>query len=373
MNAESIRKGDSYIDKMLEEMLNNKDEKYNPYFLEDSAVGFYRKVIFMNVSGEAKLHDGYIQGLNTLHRVKHYYLHKEDDKLRVRAQLGVGELEFHYKGSVKFMNFGPTITILGILSYIEVSMEFKVNSMTGRDGKLTKLVIDDMRGMKLRVSSLGPINWAVNPIINGVTKIFKRSVRNCMEHKVKKHIAKHIPNYQFPTKEGKTTEITKIIFTQIEKIEETTPTVISPYHIETPEKIPVRWCETKVAQAPSVPKPEIEALEEIDEPKSQTRCPEETPEHEPETEVYELTFVPELESEAPEKIHESETETKATEETAETKPQTKAPNETPESKHETKDSSASHELESETDAPEPKPATEDLEKTHDHESETETP
>lgn len=223
MDKEAITKGDSYIDKMLEDMFNSREEVYDPYDLEDSAIRFHRKVTFVNITGEAKLHDGYIKGLSTLHRVKPCSLYNEDNKLSIRAELGAGELEFHYKGSVKFMNFGPTITVSGILPYIEVVIEFKMNSKTGRDGKLTKFVIADMRGMELHIYGLGPINWAVNSIISGVTKIFRRQVRNCMEHKIEKHITKHIHSYQFPVVEGETTETPESIPTQTAKPEETTP------------------------------------------------------------------------------------------------------------------------------------------------------
>lgn len=215
-DADAIERGDSYIDRLLKDMFEDRVEEYDPYILEDSSVGFHRKITFVNVSGEAKLHNGYINGLKTLHRANHCSLEEKNGRLHVKADLGAGVLKFHYSGSVKFMNFGPTITVEGNLAYLGVHMKFSVDSDTGRNGKLTEFTIDDMRGMEVWMSGLGPINWAMNPIISGVTKLFKRFIKNFMERKVKGHIAQNIENFQFPVEPGLETEATEIVTTVTE-------------------------------------------------------------------------------------------------------------------------------------------------------------
>lgn len=154
------------------------------------------------MSGEAKLHDGFIKGLSTLHRSYHCSLSEDGGRLLVKADFGAGQLDFSYAGSVKFMNFGPTITVHGILSYIGVHIEFTVDSKSGKEGKLEKFILYDMRGMTVWITGLGPLNWAVNPIISGVKRIFERSVRNFMETKVEKHVSERIPNFQFPVEDN---------------------------------------------------------------------------------------------------------------------------------------------------------------------------
>ncbi|GBN11862.1 hypothetical protein AVEN_224152-1 [Araneus ventricosus] len=154
-------------------MLEQNGHEYDPYVLEDSSVGF-----------------------------NHCSVEEEDGKLKVNGDLGAGVLDFYYDSTVKFMNFGPTIKVHGVLAYLEIHMEFIVDAKTGRNGKLTKFAIDEMKGMKVTASGLGPMNWAMNYIISGVTTLFQGFVRIFMQNKIRNHIAERLPNYQFPVEGG---------------------------------------------------------------------------------------------------------------------------------------------------------------------------
>ncbi|CAL1276383.1 unnamed protein product [Larinioides sclopetarius] len=257
-DEDNVERGDRYIDQLLEEMLEQNGNEYDPYVLEDSSVGFSKKVMFVNVSGEAKLHNGYITGLKSLHRPDHCSVEEEDGKLKVKADLGAGVLDFYYDGTVKFMNFGPTIKVHGVLAYLEIHMEFTVDAKTGRNGKLTKFVIDEMKGMKVTASGLGPMNWAMNYIISGVTTIFQGFVRKFTQNKIRSHIAERLPNYQFPVEGG------DIDITEVPEITEPPKETEAPEEIpeetEAPEEIPE---ETEAPEEEVVESPEEEALEAL--------------------------------------------------------------------------------------------------------------
>ncbi|PRD31993.1 UNVERIFIED_CONTAM: Zan [Trichonephila clavipes] len=301
---ENVVRGNKFIDDLLHDMLEENGHEYDPYRLEDSVVGFSKKVAFVNVSGEAKLHNGYITGLNSLHRPEHCTVEDEDGKLLVKADLGAGVLDFYYDGTVKFMNFGPTITLHAELAYLEIHMEFTVDSKTGRDGELKKFVIDDMKGMKMSITGLGPMNWAANYIIGGVTSIFQGFLRNFMQKKVRNHIAERLPRYQFPVDGGDIEITVPEIVTETEAPEETVPEEtdapeeIIPEETEAPEEIVPDETEAPEEIVPE----ETEAPEEI--------VPDET--EAPEDIVPEETEAPEEivpdETEAPEEIVPEETE-----------------------------------------------------------------
>ncbi|KAG8198360.1 hypothetical protein JTE90_021608 [Oedothorax gibbosus] len=257
----NVIRGNNYIDSLLRDMLEERGHEYDPYILEDSRIAFSKKVVFINVSGEAKLHNGYITGMKTLHRPENCIVEDQNDRLLVKADLGAGILNTHYDGTVKFMNFGPTITVLGDIAYLEVHMEFTVDSYTGRNGKLHEFYIEDMKGMEIRITGLGPLNWALNYMISGVTSLFKGFLKRMIENRIRDHIDENLPNYKFP--EG--------ITTTVEPITEE-PTTVTLW----PEPEP----ETETASEPeltSLPEPEPE--------------PEPVPEPEPEPE-------PEAESQA---------------------------------------------------------------------------
>lgn len=198
-------RGNKFIDDFIRDMIHEHGHEYDPYVLEDSSIGFSKKVMFVNVSGEAKLHKGYITGLKSLHRADQCTVNEQDDgRLYVSADLGAGVLNCHYDGTVKFMTWGPTISIYGEIKYVEMFMEFSVDAKTGQDGKLEKFKIYDLKGMKVEITGLGPMNWAANYLISGITTIFNGFIQRMIETGIKNHIEERLPNYQFPVDEAVT-------------------------------------------------------------------------------------------------------------------------------------------------------------------------
>lgn len=198
LNEEANERGNSYIDKLLKDIIDVKGDEFDPYTLGESGFGFYKKIVFVDISGEVKLYKGHMRGLRTLHRTDDSHLTEKDEKLYIRANLGAGALDFEYEGSVKFLNYGPGITIHGHLAYIEIIMDFSVDANTGKNGDLHEFFIDDIRGMDVWVSGLGPLNWALNPVIKGVKALFKTYLIGVLENKIKIYIEERLPNFQFP-------------------------------------------------------------------------------------------------------------------------------------------------------------------------------
>lgn len=195
---DEVVRGDEFIDQLLVDMIHDHGDEYDPYVLEDSVIGFSKKIAFVNISGEAKLYNGYVLGLKSLHRPEHCSVHEEDDILTVKADLAAGVFDFHYDGTVKFMNWGPTISIFGRLSYVETHMEFSVDAKTGRDGELKEFDIDDMKGMEVWITGLGPLNWAANYLISSTASLFQAFIKNMLENQIRYHVAERLPNYIFP-------------------------------------------------------------------------------------------------------------------------------------------------------------------------------
>ncbi|GBO27507.1 hypothetical protein AVEN_192221-1 [Araneus ventricosus] len=111
--------------------------------------------------------------------------------------------------------------------------------------------------MKVTASGLGPMNWAMNYIISGVTTLFQGFVRRFMQNKIRSHIAERLPNYQFPVEGGNIdiTEVPEIT----EPPEETEAPEEIPEDTEAPEEIP----EETEAPEEVTESPEEEALEAL--------------------------------------------------------------------------------------------------------------
>ncbi|XP_015912509.2 mite allergen Lep d 7 [Parasteatoda tepidariorum] len=197
-DALSIQRGNAYIDKLISEEIGYK---FDPYLLDDVSKGFVKKIVYVNVTGEAKLHNGLIYGLNTIHRASDCSLTEIDGRLNVSAVLGAGLIAMRYEGTVRFMNYGPKIDINGIIHYVEVLMDFSVNATSGLDGELHRFAITELNNVQVWISGLGPLNWMINPMLKMANKVFRGKVHSLLEGKVESHISERLPKFQFPVEE----------------------------------------------------------------------------------------------------------------------------------------------------------------------------
>merc|ERR1712033_109034 len=83
----------------------------DPLILPVKSYEFSKKILLVEVRGSAKVYDGYLKGLSTLHRTGLADMNTNATHVTVRATIGVNDLAGSYKASAKFMNFGPSFGI----------------------------------------------------------------------------------------------------------------------------------------------------------------------------------------------------------------------------------------------------------------------
>merc|ERR1712002_321311 len=62
-------------------------------------------ILLVEVRASAKVYDGYLKGLSSLHRTGLASMSTNETHVKVRATIGVNDLVGSYKASAKFMNF----------------------------------------------------------------------------------------------------------------------------------------------------------------------------------------------------------------------------------------------------------------------------
>ena len=132
------------VDDFLARIQHKLDEKFEPIILPDKGFEFEKKILLVTVKGEAKLTNGWLAGFSTLHRNGDAQLSTSPGTRILKAPLGVSNLAGHYRGRVKFMNFGPTIEVdikLGQVNFQEskanravLKRPLKLQTTTGLDG-----------------------------------------------------------------------------------------------------------------------------------------------------------------------------------------------------------------------------------------------
>ncbi|CAN8023743.1 unnamed protein product [Ixodes persulcatus] len=100
----------------------SRSEELDPFQLPEMVSSFERKILF-RFHGEARIYNGTITGLSTMHRAGDSHLKMDESNLEVLADVGVGALDVNCKAHVKFMGRGPTVNIAVHIAYARILLE----------------------------------------------------------------------------------------------------------------------------------------------------------------------------------------------------------------------------------------------------------
>ncbi|XP_022248961.1 uncharacterized protein LOC111087247 isoform X2 [Limulus polyphemus] len=193
----SVGNANDYIDKVIENAKLAIGSDIDPLPLPEHTVGFEKKILLITYTGEAKLFDGYISGLSSLHRTGDCTIAKAEDLVSIFADVGFNNIEASYKGEVKFMELGPTITVTAKVESIRIKMGIAA-STTDEDSALQSFELTEITGIEVKIGGLGLLNWIFNLLSNLVIKILKRSITTVIERQIRNAIASEIAKIKFP-------------------------------------------------------------------------------------------------------------------------------------------------------------------------------
>merc|ERR1712212_1177483 len=101
-----------YADEILKNLrVRIINKGMDPFMLPIKSFEFSKKILLVEVRGSAKVYDGYLKGLSTIHRTGLADMTTNATHVRVRATIGVNDLYGSYKASAKFMNLGPSFGV----------------------------------------------------------------------------------------------------------------------------------------------------------------------------------------------------------------------------------------------------------------------
>lgn len=175
------------FDQILESV--RKSEKLDPLKLPEQVSKFDKKVL-VRFHGEAKLYNGTLTGISTIHRTGNSRFNMTEYGIDVFADVALGALDVNYKAHIKFMGKGPTVDMHVHIAYVRLLAEVaqgKESEMALKQFKVLRL-----DGFKLKINGLGPLSAIFNFFTKHFTNLFKNQVKNKVEKVIRGTLIKKI-------------------------------------------------------------------------------------------------------------------------------------------------------------------------------------
>merc|ERR1712002_13937 len=189
-----------FADEILENLrVKILNKGLDPLILPVKAFEFSKKILLVEIRGSAKVYDGYLKGLSTLHRTGLASMSTNATHINVRTTIGVNDLVGSYKASAKFMNFGPSFAInLGVES-IGVTFEVVQPIQKGSRPTLLSFGVVDLGRINAELDGdLHILDFIINKFNNFVINIVKDVVVVALEIPLKKLVQNVLDTADLP-------------------------------------------------------------------------------------------------------------------------------------------------------------------------------
>jgi len=189
-----------FLDHMISQARPAIAEK-DPLTLPDATKGFEKKVLGIRIHGEAAIYDGFLAGIQTIHRTGDAEMTQSADmtKLVISAHLGMSNLHGHYRMHAKFMNLGPTGEVSLKVSMVSCELRVSVDLSTGKPkSTLEHFDINYIGKIDLYFDGLGPLDWLINPLGGWIINLVKHKIADAVEGPLRKIISSKMENIDIP-------------------------------------------------------------------------------------------------------------------------------------------------------------------------------
>lgn len=190
----------AFLDNMLVNARPTIEAELDPVELPSGEVGFSKKIIFVTVHGQAKIYDGYLAGLKTIHRTGDAEMsNTADGQIVVNAHLGLSNLVGHYRVSAKFMNLGPVSGVTVLISSLSVRVGVKQSFVPGSHPALLDFALENVGEIKCKFDTgFGPLDWILGLVNNFVIGLAKDAILKVVNEPLRAVIADQLNKITIP-------------------------------------------------------------------------------------------------------------------------------------------------------------------------------
>merc|ERR1711887_440538 len=189
-----------YADEILKNLrVRILNKGLDPLILPVKSFEFSKKVLLVEVRGSAKVYDGYLKGLSTIHRTGLADMTTNATHVRVRATIGVNDLYGSYKASAKFMNLGPSFGLNLAMESVGITFEVVQATQKGSRPHLLSFAIVDLGEITTEIDgNLGILDFFLNKFNNFVVNLLKDFVVTALEFPLKKLVQNILDTVDLP-------------------------------------------------------------------------------------------------------------------------------------------------------------------------------
>merc|ERR1712133_177501 len=189
-----------YADEILKNLrVKILNKGLDPLILPVKSYEFSKKILLVEVRGSAKVYDGYLKGLSTLHRTGLADMNTNATHVTVRATIGVNDLAGSYKASAKFMNFGPSFGVNVNMESVGITFEVVQAITKGSKPTLLSFGIVDLGKITTELDGdLNILDFILNKLNDFVINLVKDVVVTALEIPLKKLVQDILDNNDLP-------------------------------------------------------------------------------------------------------------------------------------------------------------------------------
>jgi len=190
----------AFLDNILTNARPTIDKDLDPVDLPNGEAGFSKSILGINVHGQAKVFDGYLAGLRTIHRSGDAEMvNTADGAIIINAKLGLSNLQGHYRALAKFMNLGPETGVTIGVSSVSVRISVKQSFVPGAHPELLDFAIESVGDVLVKLDTgLGPLDFILGGIINLVNNLVKDLIVKIVNEPLKNVIAEQLAHVTIP-------------------------------------------------------------------------------------------------------------------------------------------------------------------------------
>jgi len=190
----------AFLDNILSNARPTIESELDPISLPEGGAEFSKKILGIPVFGHAKVFDGYLAGLRTLHRSGDAEMtNTPDGAILVTAELGLKNLQGHYKASAKFMNIGPQADATITVSSVQVHLKVKQTFQPGAHPELLDFSIVNLGAINVKLATGSLVSdFIFNTVANLIQGLVKGIVVKVVNEPLKKLIAQKLSEITIP-------------------------------------------------------------------------------------------------------------------------------------------------------------------------------
>jgi len=204
LNADEVTyeagNANAFLDQILSNARPSIQKDLDPIDLPEGGISFSKKILGITFHGGAQVNQGWLAGLSTIHRAGDAEMtNTPDGAIIVSAQLGLNNLQGHYRAFAKLLNIGPETAVTATVSYVSVSIKVKQTFQPGAHPELLDFAITRIDKIDVKLESgLGPLDFIIGGIVNLVSGLIKGLVVKIVNKPLKQLIGQKLSEITIP-------------------------------------------------------------------------------------------------------------------------------------------------------------------------------